>query len=131
MRQQRAKEVWQDSEYTLTGNEEGTFLDNPLMLDGTPLDYGKFTLQSSGDLTVIKKSPITGQIIQVPFNIYLRRDGIKILLPGLEQNNLKRMEAELSEILKHAQPGDHLVIEAVKEEDGAVKRILKLLNFGC
>src|SRR6187431_1615072 len=43
-KQERAKEVMLDNEYAITGDEEGIFLSNPLMLDGMPLDYGEFSL---------------------------------------------------------------------------------------
>ena len=72
-----------------------------------------------------------GQTKQIPFYIYLRSDGNKFLIPGHEKPNPKQTKIEISEILKHAQPGDDLVIEAVNKEDGAVKRILKILGGGC
>jgi hypothetical protein len=131
LRLERAKEVRQDNEYTVTGNERGSFFDNPLMINGTPLDYGEFTLESAGELTVIKKAPITGATIEVPFYIYLRRDGIKVSLPQGGRHDSKQTKINLSEILDHAKAGDHLIIEAVNKEDGAIKRILKLLNNGC
>ena len=130
-RLERANEVRQNSEYTLTGVDAGSFFDNPLMISGTPLDYTEFSLESTGELTVIKKAPVTGKTIEVPFYIYLRREGIKVSLPQVQGHNSKQTKINLSEILKHAKAGDHLVIESVNKEDGAVKRILKLLNSGC
>ena len=128
---ERAKEVMQDNEYTITGYEKGTFLGNPLMLNGKPLDYGEFNLQSQGELTVSKGADITGQTTQIPFYVYLRRNGNKILIPGKERSDPNQIKIDISEILRHAAPGDHLVIEAVNKEDGHVKRILKLLSGGC
>ena len=130
-KEERAKEVWLDNEYISTGYEKGTFLSNPLMLNGKPLDYGEFTLQSQGELTVSKEAAITGQTTQVPFYVYLRRNGNKVLIPGMERSDPKQLKIDISEILRYAAPGDHLVIEAVNKEDGAVKRILKLLSAGC
>ena len=129
-KQQRAKEVMQDSEYASTGYEQGTFLCNPLMLNGGPLDYGDFNLASSGELTVNKATDIPGQTTHVPFYVYLRRNGNKVLIPGTETSE-KQTKVEISEILRYASPGDQLVIEAVNKEDGPVKRVLKLLNLGC
>lgn len=129
--QERAKEVTQDSEYTSTGYEKGTFFSNPLMLNGKPLDYGVFSLASKGELTVSKQAAITGQTTQVPFYVYLRRHGNKVLIPGKERFDPKQIKIDISEVLRHAVPGDQLVIEAVKKEDGPVKRILKLLGGGC
>lgn len=130
-KQERAKQVMQDNEYTYTGFEEGTFFSNPLMLDGKPLDVGEFNLLSRGELTVSKGAVITGQTTQIPFYVYLRRNGNKVLIPGKEISDAAQIKIDISEILHYAKPGDHLVIEAVKKEDGPVKSILKVLNLGC
>lgn len=132
VRQDRAKEVMQDNEYTSTGYEQGEFLSNPLMLNGKPLDYGAFNLESKGELTVIKEAAKTGQTTQVPFNMYLRRNGNKVLIPGMERSDPTQIKIDISVILRNAKPGDQLVIEPVKKEDGFAKRILKLLGSnGC
>jgi hypothetical protein len=131
VKQERAKEVMQDNEYARTGYEKGTFLGNPLMLNGKPLDYGEFNLASSGELTVIKGAAITGQTTQIPFFVYLRRNGNKVMIPGKERPDQEQIKIEISEILRYAEFGDQLVIEAVNKEDGPVKRILKLLGLGC
>jgi len=131
VKQERAKEVMQDNEYASTGYEEGIFLGNPLMLNGQPLDYGEFNLYSQGELTVSKGAVIAGQTTQIPFYVYLRRNGNKVLIPGKERSDPGQIKIDISEILRHAEFGDHLVIEAVKKEDGPVKRILKLLGNGC
>ena len=130
-KQERAKEVIQDNEYTNTGHEEGIFFSNPLMLDGKPLDYGEFNLLSAGELTVSKGDSINGQITNVAFYVYLKRNGNKVLIPGMEIANPKQRKIDISGVLRYAEPGDQLIIEAVKKEDGAVKRILKLLGPGC
>ena len=131
IKEERAKEVMQDNEYASTGYEAGTFLCNPLMLNVKPLDYGEFDLHTQGELTVAKGAARTGQTTQVPFYVYLRRNGIKLLIPGQERSDPKQTKIEISEILRHAAPGDHLVIEAVRNEDGPVKRILKVLGGRC
>jgi hypothetical protein len=131
LKEERAREVMRDNEYTITGYEEGIFLSNPLMLDGKPLDYGEFNLASKGELTVVKGAATYGQTVQVPFYLYLRRNGSKVLISGKKRSDRKQIKIDISEILRYAEPGDHLVIEAVKKEDGSVKRILKLLSLGC
>ena len=130
-KQARAMEVAQDNEFKGTGREKGIFLSNPLMLDGKPLDYGDFDIRSIGELTVIKGAAASGESVLVPFYVYLRRNGAKVFIPGKEEPDAKQLKIEVSEILDHAEPGDVLVIEAVDEEDGAVKRILKILGAGC
>jgi hypothetical protein len=126
----RVEAVMQDNEYINTGDERGIFLNNPLRLNGMPLDYSKFNAATMGELTVVKGAFINGATIQVPFNAYLRRNSAKVFIPGKERSNLKQVKVNISEILRYAKPGDQLVIEAVRKEDGAVKRILKL-NGGC
>jgi len=127
----RAKEVMQDNEYTSTGYELGNFYCNPLLLNGKPLDYGAFNVESKGELTVIKGAAITGKTTQVPFYVYLRRNGDKVLIFGKTRSDQKQIKIDLSEILRYAKPGDHLVIEPINKEDGPVKRILKLLGADC
>lgn len=129
-RKLRAKEVIQDNEYKVTGKEKGIFLENSLMLNGAPLDYGDFTLLSTGELTVVKGGAKIGETVPVPFRVYLRRDGRKLPIET-ESKCSSQMKVDLSEILKSAEPDDLLVIEAVNEEDGLVKRVLKLINPGC
>jgi hypothetical protein len=126
----RAKEVVQFNEYTSTGEEQGDFYEIPLMLNGKPLNYNEFGPELKGELTVVKGSPVTGDTTQVPFHIYLRRDGNKVLIPGDEKSSGGQTKIEISKILQHAKPGDQLIIEAVKKIDGRVKRILRLPD-GC
>jgi hypothetical protein len=128
---QRAREIMQDNEYTTTGYEQGSFLVNPLMLDGEPLDYSIFGLRSKGELTLAKEATTTAQLTQIPFYMYLRRNGKKVFIPGKESPGSKQIKIEISEILNYAKPGDQLIIEPARKEDGPAKRILKLLENGC
>jgi hypothetical protein len=121
---QRAKEVMQDNEYRSTGHERGTFLSNPLMLNGKPLDYGLFNVRSEGELSLAKVATKTGQTMQVPFYVYLRRNGNKISIGCKESPDSKQMKVDLSEVLRDAKPGDLLIIVPVNKEDGPAKRIL-------
>jgi hypothetical protein len=125
----RAKKVVQYNEYTETGFEEGDFYANPLLLDGETLDFNAFSFMTEGELTVVKGAPETRKTTQVPFYIYLRREGREVRIPGTDRYQ-EHIKIEISEILKHSEVGDHLIIEAVKKEDGRVKRILKVVG-GC
>ncbi len=87
-------------------------------------------MKLKGELTVTKGAAITGETIQVPFYMYLRRKGYKVLIFGKARFDQEQIKIDISEILRYAEPGDHLVIEAVNKEDGSVKRILKLPG-GC
>jgi hypothetical protein len=127
----RAKEVMQDNEFVVSAETVGTFFINPLLLDGNTLDYSTFSLQSKGELSLVKGGALTGNPIQIPFYVYLRRNGRIIQLHGEETLKLKRLKIDLSMIMKFALPGDQLIIEPVNKEDWQAKRILKLMEGGC
>lgn len=130
-KEERAREVMQDNEYKATGAELGNFFSNPLLLNGKPLDYAKFSLMSEGELTLVKGSVITGDTTQVPFRAYLRRNGKQVFILGGGSRDPRQLKLDVYEILKHAEEGDLLVIEPINKEDGHAKRILKLLEGGC
>ena len=77
----RAKEVMQDNEFVRNGLAMGNFLYNPLLIDGQLLDYSKFSIKSKGELTLIKGSYVAGRAIQIPFYVYLRRNGAILKIP--------------------------------------------------
>ena len=128
---QREKQIVLNNEYQGTGYEQGIFLSNPLMLNGKPLDYSVFGVRTKGELTLAKAKTIAGQTIQIPFYVYLRRNGNKVLIPGKVKPDAKQIKIELSQILEYAKPGDQLIIEPFNKEDGPAKRILKLFENGC
>jgi hypothetical protein len=82
-------------------------------------------------LTLAKEATTTAQLTQIPFYVYLRRNGKKVFIPGKKTSDTKQIKIEISEILNYAKPGDQLIIEPVNKEDGPAKRILKLLENGC
>jgi hypothetical protein len=126
----RVEEVMQDNEFEISAESVGKFFCNPLLLDGQPLDYRAFNVASRGELTLIKGDALTGSPMQIPFYIYLRRDG-KILGQQSDKALKKKLwKIELPTLLKFAEPGDQLIIEPVNKEDWQAKRILKLLG-GC
>jgi hypothetical protein len=125
----RGKEVIQDSEFEVNDKAKGNFFCNPLVLNNEALDYDRFALDSKGELTLIKGS--NGKVIEIPFNIYLRRNGKIVRLPNDKGFSPVYFEFELSEILKFAKEGDQLIIEPTNKEDWQAKRILKLVKSGC
>ena len=127
----RAKEVMQDNEFVVNAKAVGKFFANPLALDGYPLDYAAFSLESKGELTLIKGSALTDDTMQIPFYVYLRRNGAILKLRGEEATKLQHIKVDISTVLKQAAPGDQLIIEPVNKEDWQAKRILKLLGGGC
>ena len=127
---ERANEVKQDNEFVVSAKAVGKFFCNPLALDGYPLDYGTFNIGSKGELTLIKGSALTDNTVQIPFYVYLRRNGTILKLDDEEAMKPQHVKVDISTILKHAEPGDQLIIEPVNKEDWQAKRILKLLG-GC
>jgi hypothetical protein len=130
-KQDRAKEVMQDNEWVVCAETVGNFFINPLLLDGQPLDYRAFSLKSKGELTLIKGAAITGNTVQIPFYVYLRRNGTIIKLHDEEALSPRYLKIDMSTITKFALPDDLLIIEPVNKEDWQAKRILKLLGGGC
>ena len=121
----------QDNEFLRNGQPTGNFFCNPLLIDGQPLDYSKFSMQSKGELTIVKGSPVIGLSIQIPFYVYLRRNGVMIKLPGEDVSKSKYEKIEISTILKLAKPGDQLILEPANQKDWLAKRVLKLLEDPC
>lgn len=123
----RAKEVTQDNELEYHTQSVGTFFSNPLQLNGIELDYSKFNIGTEGELTLIKGNAVTGRATPIPFYIYLRRDGKILELPVEKALKKKLWKIDLHAILKHAEPGDQLIIKPANNEDWQAKRILKVL----
>src|ERR1700704_6638449 len=89
-----AKEVMQNNEFERgeIGQAENIYC-NPLLLDGHLLDYGNFTISTSGELQLIKGEPESSGSAKIPFCIRLRRDG-KII----DNKNMNFLNKQLYEI---------------------------------
>lgn len=107
----------------------GNFSWNPLALNGKPLDYTQFGGFSKGLLCVVKGKPEIMDPETIPFHIYLRRDGM-IINEGKSSSTREVFRIEISEVLKLAKPGDHLIIEPVRKADRQAKRIIKVIGGG-
>ncbi|MEO5975987.1 MAG: hypothetical protein ABIS36_01305 [Chryseolinea sp.] len=118
------KQKNQDNEYTHSGQPNGNFYCNPLMLEGVAFNYSAFTLESKGELAVIKGDPQNGKVVEIPFYLRLRRNGQFVNLAWGEGAIFTK--ADISILLKVAQIGDELIIEPVNKEDWPAKRIVKI-----
>lgn len=118
-----------DHEFAYSGQPDGFFYCNPLMLEGVAFDYNAFTLESKGELKLIKEESKRGKIMEIPFYLYLRRNGKLIAHPCGEGVMFSRIE--ISVILKIAQNGDELIVEPVNKEDWPAKRIVRIGGDGC
>ena len=118
-----------DNEFAYSGQAVGTFYCNPLILDGMAFDYNAFTLESKGELKLIKGDPKSGKVTEIPFYLRIRRNGMPIAHPCGEGVIFSRIE--ISAILKAARNGDELIVEPVNKEDWPAKRIIKIGGDGC
>ena len=111
-------------EFAYSGQPEGIFYCNPLMLEGAKLDYFAFGLESKGELKLIKGDAKSDAIVEIPFYLHLRRNGVTVTHPCGEGVIFSKVE--ISAILKVAQDGDELIVEPVNKEDWPAKRIVKI-----
>lgn len=130
-RQKRARQVMHDNE--LVSNKIGqdaNFYDNPLQINGLPLEYSDFDLTTKGILTVVKGNPNSQDAQPIPFYVSIRRNGKIITDKKMSFLNKTLYKINLSDILSFGRDGDVLIINPVKAEDWKAKRLLKLLG-GC
>lgn len=113
-----------DNEFVNTAPSIGYFYCNPLRLNDGTFNSNALTLETTGELKLIKGAPETGKLVEIPFYLHLRRNGK--LVDRLCGENESFSKAEISTILKVAQDGDELIIEPVNKEDWPAKRIVKI-----
>ena len=118
-----------DNEFAYSGQAVGNFYCNPLVLDRMTFDYNAFTLESKGELKLIKGDPKNGSVVEIAFYLHLRRNGTFVSHPCGE--GVKFSKIEISAILKAAKNGDELIVEPVNKEDWPAKRIIKIGGDGC
>jgi len=56
-----------DNEFAYSGEAIGNFYCNPLVLNGMAFDHNTFTLESQGELRLIKGDPKNGKVTEIPF----------------------------------------------------------------
>jgi hypothetical protein len=103
------------------------FADNPLLINGQPLNYEYFSIGSKGILTMIIDDSKSKDSKTIPFKVYLRRDK-KIVHLGGYTSDRQLSEIEISEVLKFANLGDELVIEPVDKKYYTSTRVFFLRN---
>ena len=91
------------------------FSATPLVLDGKPLDYQSFNLETSGQLTLVVGNPPE----QVPFYVQLRPQDHHI--PDLNYLNRSVYSIEVSNIIANAKGGDLLIITPTSPWIGKLK----------
>ncbi len=129
----RAASIMLDNE--INPNEKRATSDfawNPLIVNDKTLDYTLFGIHSSGVLAVVKGNPSLPNAEKIPFRVYLRRDGMIVNNPQCNSSQ-QVYSIKLSDVLKEAKIGDHLIIEPVRGSDRPAKRIIKVVEggYGC
>ena len=104
---------------------DSIFYGNPLLLNNRLFDYANFSMTSRGILTMVAGNPKTEEIEEIPFIIYLRRDG-KIINRGASDTTRAVMTVDVASVLAIAKAGDYLVIEPTRKSDARARRIIKL-----
>jgi hypothetical protein len=99
---------------------------NPLLLDGAPLDYKTFNIESKGQLTVVNGDPKMAGSEKIPFYLQLVRNGEEIHFLSQES-----YQVEISKVLAFARYGDHLVITPAFHRHWKAKRLIELKEGGC
>ena len=129
MSSEKAQEVMEDNEFERgeIGESGNTYYCNPLLLNGKSLEYGTFTINSKGELAVVKGEPGSSRSIRIPFFVRLRRDGKILDDQGMDFSNRKLYNIEISKVLAFSKAGDQLIVEPFDKADWIAKRILKLI----
>ncbi|GJM30257.1 MAG: hypothetical protein DHS20C17_28920 [Cyclobacteriaceae bacterium] len=104
---------------------------NPLLLDGIPLDYQTFNLESKGQLTVVNGDPEMASSEKIPFYLQLVRNGSELPIAELPFLNQGTYQLEVSKVLVHARYGDQLVITPTYHRHWKAGRTIELKETGC
>lgn len=114
--------------HTFSKGGENYFYGNPLVLNGSPLNYQTFWKGSKGVLALVKGDPNSADSPKVPFHIYLKHEG-QIVNKGLSSDTRELYEVEVAHVLALAHFGDELVIEPALKSDAKAKRVIKLAKI--
>jgi hypothetical protein len=112
------------SQSIFAGDNDRAFY-NSLLFNGKPLNSEQFTLDSRGVLTMVINDSKTKETKVIPFKIYLKRQNNIVPLGGSAYES-ELSEIEVSQILKFANLGDHLIIEPVDKKLQTATRVIFL-----
>ncbi len=111
---------------TASAQPEPVIYCNPLTINGHPLNYDTFSLNSRGVLAVVEAASQRHK--PVSFRVYLRRAGA-IVRQGASNETRDVYSAQLDELLPFARFGDELVIEPTQATNQQIRRVIKLKSF--
>ena len=104
------------------------FYSYPVVFDGQILDYTDFKMKSRGQLSILTDNPGAARATEVPFYIYLSRNGKPVKECKMNFINQPVNSIEISDILSFSKAGDLLIIIPATRPAGKTKIIL---NPGC
>ena len=111
-----------------SAQEKFNFLCNSVTLNGHPLNYDTFAINSRGVLAVIAGDPNSPKRRPVPFRVLLRRSGV-VVGQWPSGNADKSYAVQLHDLMPQARFCDELIIEPVRAGDQKGKRIIKIKNI--
>jgi beta-lactamase regulating signal transducer with metallopeptidase domain len=104
---------------------------SPLLIDGRPVDWTRFTVETHGTLTLVHGDPVSAAATRIGFRVSLRRDGKIVDEPKAALLKRALLEADLGKVLAFARPGDQLIVDPVDSSDWRAKRIIDIIERGC
>ena len=124
---------YQDNEFerNVVGQTEDIHC-NPILLNGQPLDYETFNLESTGELTMVIGDPNHPDSQKIQFSVQLKSDGSVGQISDLKNYLVHSvMSLDVSKVLLSAKGGDMLVITPSLPQYWKAKRIIKIKNSNC
>ncbi|WP_460948675.1 hypothetical protein [Spirosoma daeguense] len=114
----------------LTDNkpEKTVFYSNPLLLNGKLLNYETFWLYSQGTLALVSGNPESEEAVNVPFKIYLNRNGT-FIQKGASDSERIVYSVDVATVLALAKSGDELIIEPARKTDWQARRRIVIRNY--
>jgi len=106
----------------------GNYYSYPVIFNGHILDYADFKMKSRGQLSIVTDNPGSANATEVPFYIYLGRNGKIVKECKMNCLNQPVNSIEIADILSFSKAGDVLVIIPAAKPGGKTKIIL---NPGC
>ncbi|MDB5242400.1 MAG: hypothetical protein JWP57_3025 [Spirosoma sp.] len=104
------------------------FYDDPVTLNGLPVDYFTFSLHTRGVIGLRESNMVTEHQRHIPFQLYLRRNGTIIRQIGSNET-VEVYAVKLDDIMPFARYGDELVLMPVRPSDQRSKRVIKLAAY--
>lgn len=102
--------------------------DDPVTLNGHPVDYFTFSLHTRGFIGLRESNMVSEHQRPIPFRLYLQRKGAIVRQVGSsEAGNVHTVQ--LDAVMPFARYGDELVLMPVRPTDIRSKRVIKLTSY--